>query len=165
MSLKELLDTIQGEVGSYESMDNLVQIIGLVDHMLFELVMSEKLQSLLNPVADMPDDLHTIVSQALNNSTNFLAMANQVIDALATQVVPYKDLLRIVCGGSLEKRCNFCQENTTIAGLVQTHGGNPFVFFDYQFMEIYCCGTSVEQPIFLSTVCMYNGHVPEGNYV
>ena len=140
-SLEELLDTIRGKVGSDQFMDNLVQIIGLVDHMLIELVMSEKLQSLLNPVVDMPDDLHTIVSQALNNSTNFLAMANQVIDALATQVVPYKDLLRIVCGGSLEKRCNFCQENTTIASIEPNPGGIPFVFFKFEITEIYCCGT------------------------
>ena len=30
------------------------------------------------------------------------------------------------------------------------------------FFDLFSYIFSVEQPIFLSTVCMYNGHVPEG---
>merc|ERR550519_752374 len=77
----------------------------------------------------------------MSNSRKYLTMANQVLDALTNQVVPYQDLVKIVCGGSMDKRCNFCQKNTTIAGIDRIGGKDPSAFFGWLFMEIYCCGT------------------------
>ena len=88
----------------------------------------------------MPSDLHAAVSQAVSNTAIFLATANEVLDALTLQVIPYRDVLSIICGGSVEKACTFCSKQITIDDV--SPGGSvtgPFALFGFVQTTMFCC--------------------------
>merc|ERR550519_615167 len=72
--------------------------------------LNNDLKRLKDPLANLPDDLKNVVSQGMGNITEYLTMATKVIEALATQVIPFKDILKIIGAGSLEQECTFCSK-------------------------------------------------------
>jgi len=104
----------------------------------------EELSILLKPLADIPAEFHPEVSQALGNSAKFLAIANQILEALTPQVIAFKDILKIICDGSLQKNCSMCNVKIIIADTNSSDGSpqGPFVLFSCMFTGIYSCGKS-----------------------
>ena len=70
-----------------------------------------------DPLAMLPSSLRPLVEQA-HNST-YLEVVDKVLDALEPQVVPYIDIVKIICGGSLEKQCSVCGRQVTVAEVSQ----------------------------------------------
>merc|ERR1719186_1445932 len=74
------------------------KMIQLVGKMLYDVDMSRKFNSLINPLASVPAELHAVVSEGVSNSVKFLVKAYQVLDALAPRVIPYSDVFSIIYG-------------------------------------------------------------------
>ena len=68
-------------------------------------------------LAMVPDSLRPLVEQA--QASTYLEVVDKVLDALEPQVVPYIDIVKIICGGSLEKQCSVCSKQVTVAEVSQ----------------------------------------------
>merc|ERR1719186_81966 len=106
--------------------------------MILEVEMSRNINSLINPLASVPAEFHLAVSEGVNNSVKFLATANQILDALATRVIPYEHIFSIIRGDSEQKGCSFCSREITLADVAL---GGPFVVFGFMHETIFCCGS------------------------
>jgi len=102
--------------------------------------MSNHFKALKDPQADLPDEFKEIVSQGLETQDKFLAASNQILGALDTKIIPFQEVLKIICGGSLNQNCHFCEEEIVIAH-ANVVGRSPAVFVGLFTTGIYCCGT------------------------
>ena len=70
-----------------------------------------------DPLAMVPDSMRLLVEQSQNST--YLEVVDKVLEALEPQVVPYIDIVKIICGGSLEKLCSVCRRPVTVAEVSQ----------------------------------------------
>ena len=99
-----------------------------------------------DPVAMFPKLLKPLVVKAQNST--FLQVVDQVFDALITKVVPYLEVVRMVCGGSLEgKECALCKEEVTVQEVSQlkVRRGRVAVRFNTLNMGLVRCGRDMCQ--------------------
>ena len=144
-NLEEMLDSIELKMETSDMDDpfKLWKIIKLVAHIEHEVDKSNMSQFFKDPQTNLPDDLKELVSDGMNNITQFLTVANDVLEALAIKVVPYQEVLKIICGGTLEKNCSFCSREVLISTeylshLYLSHQAN--VFFSPLLLGKYICG-------------------------
>ena len=72
----------------------------------------------------------------------FLAIADQVLDALEHQLVPYSDLVAIACKGNTERLCTGCAKEIRIEEIVHTTrmARRPSVSISPIDIDTYTCG-------------------------
>ena len=116
-------------------------IIRIFYHVICEVYfISNSLKILKDPQAELPDELKELMSEGLVSQVKFLAVTDQVLDALATQVIPYQEVLKVICGGNINQTCHFCEKEIVIAH-VNVVAGGPAVIFRLFSMGLYTCGT------------------------
>ena len=116
-------------------------IIRIFYHVICEVYfISNSLKVLKDPQAELPDELKELMSEGLVSQVKFLAVTDQVLDALATQVIPYQEVLKVICGGNINQTCHFCEKEIVIAH-VNVVAGGPAVIFRLFSMGLYTCGT------------------------
>ena len=52
------------------------------------------------------------------NST-FLATVDKLLDALEHELIPYPEVVKIICGGEVNKRCSLCNSHVTVTEVIQ----------------------------------------------
>ena len=52
------------------------------------------------------------------NST-FLATVDKVLDALEHKLIPYPEVVKIICGGEVNKSCSLCNSHVTVTEVIQ----------------------------------------------
>jgi len=129
------------QCGTFQDPLQLCKTIILVDQMLLHEGMLKMMSFLKDPLTSLPREFRHLVSRRLENKNKFLAVVNQVLDALVSRVVPYQDILKIICGGSLKQVCNSCSKDILITGLpgVLDQDG-PIVFCDSLYTGVFICG-------------------------
>ena len=59
-----------------------------------------------------------LLSKAENST--FLATVDKLLDALEHELIPYPEVVRIVCGGEVERRCSICDQQVTVTEVIHT---------------------------------------------
>merc|ERR1719470_417208 len=59
-----------------------------------------------------------LLSKAENST--FLATVDKLLDALEHGLIPYPEVVRIVCGGEVERRCSICDQQVTVTEVIHT---------------------------------------------
>ena len=73
----------------------------------------------------------------------FPARLKELLKAFySNQLIPFKELLKIFCGGSLVHPCSFCATSLTVEAVErELRGGSvPTVSLQPHMTEMYCCG-------------------------
>ena len=117
---------------------NIIRIVHPVINEVY--FISNGLKALKDPQAELPDELKELVSEGLVSQVKFLAVTDQVLDALATQIIPYQEVLKVICGGNINQTCHFCEKEIVIADVNVAAGGPAVIFYLYS-MGLYTCGT------------------------
>ena len=72
-----------------------------------------------DPVTIFPEDygMQPILAKAQNST--FLATVDKLLDALEPQLIPYPEVVKIICNGEINKKCSICNRRVTVTEVVQ----------------------------------------------
>ena len=129
------LSDIANKVDTVEDPFELRNTIFVINQMVLNVDPINKLKFLKDPLSNLPDDLKNLVSEGMNNATKYPNMASKVFEALTNQVIPFKEVLKIIAGGSLEQECNVCFKE------IDMSSQESFVFNDSLHLGKYSCGS------------------------
>jgi len=106
----------------------------LLDNLDFALAVP----SFKDPTMAAPEQLRNGVEGDCNA---FTAAVQEIIDAFKSKIPSFTDLLKILCGGSLEQTCTFCNKSIVVAGVRDSvQPGSPLVVFLPYMARLYICG-------------------------
>jgi len=147
--VKSMLDNLRGLADDIDKMLGLVKfrdqtVLRLWD--TFKLLLNLLNQQLKDVtrrnairigIPDMhPDDLKHMVSPTLYSDA-----WSKVLDSMSGNLVPFTDLLKILCGGDLRQNCYGCSKGFFVSHLHNCRIGVPFIH--YSFIKAYVCGDPV----------------------
>ena len=95
-------------------------------------------KQLLEP---LPEEARLLVQQV--QASGFIPIMEEVLKALETKAIPFKDVVKIICGGSLEQRCTVCNKNIMITEVRQAQvlPGCAVVFLNPIMTKVFRCGS------------------------
>merc|ERR550519_1867144 len=137
-----MLFKIEIETSTFEDPFQLWQIIMLVAQIEYDVDNSKMSEFLKDPLVSLTADIERLVSEGLSNTSRYLTVANDVLEALATKVIPYQEVLKIICGGSLKQKCIFCFKDVVINSEYFSNGNSyaSNVFFTLlPLLDMYIC--------------------------
>jgi len=67
---------------------------------------------LRSPLASVAEEHHHLLHRA--GESGLLEMVDKVLDMISNKLVPYAEVVKVVCGGSLAKKCTFCGRSVTV---------------------------------------------------
>ena len=72
-----------------------------------------------DPATIFPEDygMQPILAKAQNST--FLATVDKLLDALEPQLIPYPEVVKIICNGEINKKCSICNRRVTVIEVVQ----------------------------------------------
>jgi len=62
-------------------------------------------------------DMQPLLAKAQNST--FLATVDRLLDALEQQLIPYPEVVRIICNGEVKKKCSICDRRVTVTEVCQ----------------------------------------------
>jgi len=62
-------------------------------------------------------NMEPLLAKAQNST--FLATVDRLLDALEPQLIPYSDVVRIICNGQVKKKCSMCDRRVTVTEVCQ----------------------------------------------
>ena len=111
----------------------LLQLIGETNYL--------HLESTLKSSSSLPKDF-----RQMSKADQFLEVVDQIIEALDHEMVPYTDLVAIVCRGKTKKRCSQCNKEIIVQGILlddlQVRMSNAEIVFNPVETERYICESS-----------------------
>ena len=72
-----------------------------------------------DPATMFPDDYNMQPLLAKAQNSTFLATVDRLLDALEPQLIPYPEVVRIICNGEVKKRCSICDRRVTVTEVCQ----------------------------------------------
>jgi len=103
------------------------------------------IDALKDPVDTMPQQFTDLVKLTLDNKFEFLDVAEEIIDCLSSQVIPYENIVKKVCGGKKRQNCSFCGVKIEVTDIFEIMIRNfkncPSVLFDSTLIRKYSCGS------------------------
>ena len=100
-----------------EEMVTLVHLRDVFHVVCFLLLSYERIaaqQRLRSPLASVAADHHHLLHRAGEGESRYLDILDRVLELLGTELVPYTEVVKAVCGGSLERNCGFCGGAVTV---------------------------------------------------
>ena len=90
-----------------------------------------------------PEDLQSMISRAQNST--FLATVDRLLDALEHQLVPYAEVVKIICNGEVKRNCSVCEESVTVTEVTQMkkRRGRAACFFNTLNIGIVRCADDI----------------------
>ena len=92
---------------------NLWKLFGIMVIGLQNLGLLDQLQRMKSPLTSVKSDYHFLLQKA--GVSNYLEVFNRVLDLIRDRLVPYTELVRVVCDDLLERTCYFCSRLVTVA--------------------------------------------------
>ena len=103
--------------------------------------------SMLRDFKDMermfPEDLQSMMSRAQRST--FLATVDRLLDAMEHQLIPYAEVVKIICNGEVRKSCSICDKRVTVTEVTQIKKrlGRVACFFNILNMGIVRCADPI----------------------
>ena len=70
-----------------------------------------------DPVRMFPEDMQSMLTKTQNST--FLATVDRLLDALEHQLIPYPEVVKIICFGEVKKNCSICDRFVTVTEVTQ----------------------------------------------
>jgi len=96
--------------------------VQLLSDMIGQVSHNRKLSAMNSPVNTFPEESRHLVEQAM--SSQYLAIARDILHSLSTEVINYKDILKKICGGDRNKQCSFCGKKMVVMRVCFAHDKN-----------------------------------------
>ena len=92
-----------------------------------------------DPINTFPEESRHLAEQAI--SSQYLAIAGDILHSLSTKVNHYEDIVEKVCGGDRNKECSFCGKKMVVMKVYSDFEKfcKNSVMFTPLFTEIYIC--------------------------
>ena len=96
-----------------------------------------------DPFRMFSEDMQPMLTKAQNST--FLVTVDRLLDALEHQLIPYSEVVKIVCFGEVKKNCSICDRDVTVTEVTQNKKrlGRVASFFNILNMGIVRCDSAM----------------------